>query len=497
MSAFSPIGPHSLDSENEGSFWPSFTDIMMVVVLIFLLATSLLIVRNWNLVSELQQSIEAEKVAEQVIELTNMENATLEERLVNAEQLGSILRLRLLEKDAILQQKENELRQLLEVNDEKQKLIIILESDNSTLNDDLINQRKTIAENESVIASKDKSIKTAELQAAALKSKLELSVLDLSQAKSEVTRIAAESEALAQKAASLKQLLTKQTKLTQSAKMDLELATTEILTLNTTIEHQRQKSLQKFEQADNLKQKEISSLQNEKAKLKEIIKSKEARIQASLSEITTKDTLLLSYQKEIKISRSELSKAENKITNETIRNEDLVAETSKLKKLLKEQTDLHRSVLMELELATAEIAVLSINTDQQQKNIDLLEHDKVEYNRQLLSLKGDYDVIQSKYDALIKPARSAKGKYIAEVYYVKQNNKEIIRFKEPGDIGFTNLPLPEIEARLGKLKNKLGKDLYVKIIIPKNSGLSYNDAWQFMRELLKKYDYYYQGSSPE
>ena len=60
------------------------------------------------------------------------------------------------------------------------------------------------------------------------------------------------------------------------------------------------------------------------------------------------------------------------------------------------------------------------------------------------------------------------------------------------DSDFVNLPLAEVEIRLTKLKARLGKDLYVKIIIPQNSGLSYNEAWDFMRNLLVKYDYYYQ-----
>jgi hypothetical protein len=32
----------------------------------------------------------------------------------------------------------------------------------------------------------------------------------------------------------------------------------------------------------------------------------------------------------------------------------------------------------------------------------------------------------------------------------------------------------------------------VKIIIPEDSGLSYNQAWVFTRDMLNKYDYYYQ-----
>jgi len=31
-----------------------------------------------------------------------------------------------------------------------------------------------------------------------------------------------------------------------------------------------------------------------------------------------------------------------------------------------------------------------------------------------------------------------------------------------------------------------------KSIIPEESGLTYNEAWGFMKKILEKYDYYYQ-----
>ena len=68
----------------------------------------------------------------------------------------------------------------------------------------------------------------------------------------------------------------------------------------------------------------------------------------------------------------------------------------------------------------------------------------------------------------------------------------MIRYRQPGDTGFSRLSLAEVEARLDKLKREQGKNLYVKIIIPDDSGLTYNEAWDFMRKLLVKYDYYYQ-----
>ena len=45
------------------SFWPSFTDIMTVVVLIFLLTSIVVIARNWELVENLRTSILAERQA--------------------------------------------------------------------------------------------------------------------------------------------------------------------------------------------------------------------------------------------------------------------------------------------------------------------------------------------------------------------------------------------------------------------------------------------------
>jgi len=44
----------NIDQEGGGeNFWPSLTDIMMVIVMIFLISTATLIIRNWSLVKDL------------------------------------------------------------------------------------------------------------------------------------------------------------------------------------------------------------------------------------------------------------------------------------------------------------------------------------------------------------------------------------------------------------------------------------------------------------
>ncbi len=68
---FAPIGQLQTSHTGDNSFWPSFTDIMMVITMIFLMATSLLVVRNWQLVAELRESVAAEQLATQLIESTS------------------------------------------------------------------------------------------------------------------------------------------------------------------------------------------------------------------------------------------------------------------------------------------------------------------------------------------------------------------------------------------------------------------------------------------
>ena len=335
---FVQIGGHHAGIGGENSFWPSFTDVMMVITLIFLMATSLLVVRNWQLVAELQESVAAERIAAELIESTTQENITLEERLANAEQANSILRLRLMKKDEELLEAQASIRA-------QKSSIASLETRNRDLGQSLDQTR-------------------AQLDAANL----------------EIDAAMAQNQEMAQQLANLNQ---------------------QMAALNQQLAQQR--------------------LEGEQA-------------------------------------RSQLQAA--------------------------------------LDAARGEIAELSESSVTQQRNISQLTREKAllneEIEEQLLTLEGEYETVKSKYEELIRPARSAKGKYIAEVYYVKRESGDVIRYRQPGEKDFSRLSLTEVEARLDKLKQEQGKNLYVKIIIPQDSGLTYSEAWNFMRSLLVKYDYYYQ-----
>jgi len=380
---FAPIGQLQSSHSGDNSFWPSFTDIMMVITMIFLMATSLLVVRNWQLVAELQESVAAERLASQLIQSTSQENATLEERLANAEQSNSILRLRLLKKDEELLLASEALRQ----------------------------QEVQITSLEIEITDFKQALDQANASLAAVNVKLD--------------QVTAQNQQMENQVASLSTQLDQQKRESNKTRTLLSTAQEKIMSL---------------EQSSLSQQKNISSLTQDKLSLIQEIEAYKRQL------LTVKDEYT-----------ALLSTANAEIESLTQANQSQQQDISRLTK------------------------------DQQLRNKEIEA-----YNRQLLALEGEYEVVKSKYEELIKPARSANGKYIAEVYYIKGESGKIIRYKQPGDDGFTDLPLTEVEKRLSRLKAEKGKDLYVKIIIPEDSGLTYNEAWDFMRNLLVKYDYYYQ-----
>ncbi len=277
------------------SFWPSFTDIMMVVVMIFLLTSMILMVKNWELLEQLRNSMAAEEQAEKIIHDTSMENATLEEQLAQAQNEISMLRMQLLQASEQASQLNVEL-------DDKDRQIVIMLSDN--------------------------------------------------------------------------------------------------------------------------------------AKLKNSVNKNENQI-ASLS--------------------SQLSAMQNNLTQLYI---DIEQKQNTL--------------------------------NEERQKIIIITQERDNQSRILSSLEDDFGSLKVKYDKLIKPSRTAKGKYVVSVNFERVNGKERIRFKDSGQENYTIVTKKQLHRKLAKLRKKYPEKLYIKIIIPKESGLTYNEAWTFMKGTLHKYDYYYQ-----
>lgn len=303
MDGFVDLRRSSQPDSVHDSFWPSFTDVMMVVVMIFIMASLIMVVKNWDLVAELRATIHAEREAREIARNTDATNKTLAEELAEVQHQLSELRM-----------------QLMRVREE------------SKMKSRLIDER-----DEQLIAINE-----------------------------EVRELAGKLESASRERASLDESLV-----------------------------------------------HLQSQHDEKARQLEALADEHGALQA-----------------EYRIREDEL-----------------------------------------LEL------------QQLRQQADLL----------LADLQGDYDDLKVKYDRLVRPARTAKGKYVVEVRYEKRGKYHHIKYKEPDNDSYKAVSRKELDKHLAALKEAHPGKLYIKIIIPSNSGLSYNEAWRFTADVLAKYDYYHQN----
>ena len=139
-----------------------------------------------------------------------------------------------------------------------------------------------------------------------------------------------------------------------------------------------------------------------------------------------------------------------------------------------------------LKLREQSIAMLQTELSSKNTEIAGLTSKADQSEKQLLSLQGEYTELDQKYQKLLKPARSSKGKQVVEVVYSKSG----YNIRKPGEATLRNIGRAALDAELSALKAQHGTELYVKVVIPDNSGLSYNEAWRFTSEMLAKYDCY-------
>jgi DNA repair exonuclease SbcCD ATPase subunit len=296
------------------SFWPSFTDIMMVVVMIFMIASVVLMLRNWDLVQALRDTIESERAAEaRALSMTET-SATLEEQLAQAQHENSELRMRLMRANEIShnvrEQLSQQQQQLLSLQAEKQQLT----------------------------------------------SKLQQAMLDV-------------------------------------------------------------------------------QLHEDKAR-----------------------------QSEARFSQLE---------------------------------DVRKTLEQRLQQVLAQLAQAEQDNQEQASELAELRQGGTLTEQQLSLLQGEYDDLRVKYDKLVKPARSAQGKHVVTVRYWKEGKYYQIRVKDAGEDDYRVVTRKQLHEVLSDLKKRYGANLYVKLIIPDDSGLSYNEAWGFTFDILNKYDYYHQDDAQD
>ncbi len=324
-------------AQAEEGFWPSFTDIMTVILMIFMLAMVVLLIRNMELLDQLRSTMAAEQEAMELVKTTGEENQTLEERLLSREYELSMMRMQLMRSEEQQEQQEaaiaSQLHQISSLSRERDDL----ESNVTRLTHD----------------------------------KDDLNIL--------VTRLTHDKDSL------------------------------------------------------NLQVTRLTTDTN--------------RLQVQVDDATR--------------SIENLTEDMDRVTSRHALTQD---ELDSLRTSFRAQSE---------ELAQA-----------QAKNMDA--------DQTLADLKIDFQALKIKYDKLVRPARTSRGKIVVVVRFAKVKGKLVIDYKTPGGKTFKTVSRKQLDQSLTRLKTQESNQLYVKVIIPKNSGLSYSEAWTFTNQMHRKYDYYFQ-----
>ena len=416
MSGFTDLRLNHVGGQADESFWPSFTDIMMVVVMIFLITSATLILRNSELMQQLTESEEAKQLATKLIEGSLAENATLEERLEATQHQLAMSRLQQLQ---TMEEKFDLKGQLTTAQEKIAALTLTRESLETQL---VASQARA--------ATLEKQLAASQARGATLETQL---------ATSQARGATLETQLAASQARGA--TLEKQLAASQARGATLETQLAESQTRNETanrtlaaLQQQLEQSQQQFEQSQ---QQRLST---------------EGELASTLAQLESTSQSLNALQQQYNLSRGELTQ-----------------------------------MIAQLAASDTRIEQLQSASSTQIETVQLSEE-------RLAELRNEYNELKSKYDKLVRPARSAKGKYVVSLRYTRDGDNRVITMKKPEDAAFYTVDKAAMHAELAALKQQYKNQLYIKVIIPDDSNLSYNEAWTFTNETLNRYDYYHQDS---
>ncbi len=492
---------------SEESFWPSFTDIMMVIVMVFLLVTVAVILNNWSLIGDLKNSIEAQKVASSLAENRLVENDSLGSKLSQLEKQIVFLNKRydqektsfitiqeslaekqqaLSESQQALTDNQTELSQAQLQVTEKNSALAMLQTELKTLNDNLASEQSSRSEAQQKLTISQQQLTEKET----IFAKLQTDFADVIKQKAELIALNK----------SHNNTIAENEKTQQSLREELNTSELTITSLE-----KKQKSngeeVQALKKSDEIKTQVLASLQLDRSKLENalgLLKSDYAKSQeatqneiASAEEIRSKLAILKKKQQK-QTDSTQAATHSVKMAHDAL-NQAQVA----IKELEEEKQRIISTMDEKLAESEKKASTLAGSVDEVSEKLKAKETEilALKDNKQLLSLQGKYDTLDAKYQKLLRPARSSKGKFIVSVTYKKRGGKRIIRLKQSPAGSYKTVTKQQLHKVLAKLKTKHKADLYIKVIIPETSGLSYSEAWKFTSNLQKKYDYYHQPDS--
>lgn len=228
-------------------------------------------------------------------------------------------------------------------------------------------------------------------------------------------------------------------------------------------------------------QLQVMRLREENTRREELINQRSMRIQA----LSVERDDLTQQAASLMLSRQQANRAREIAEAELAQNERSVSQ-------LNLRLDNYRSNELQQQ-RRIESLVAQARQERESQTQALQQQQSVE--QKYLVLADEFDDLKVRYDKLVRPARTAKGRYLVEVRYWKEAGKNEISWRANGTGSYTRISRNSLDTKLAVLKSDKPNGLYVKIIFPESSGLSYNEAWEFTNHLHKGYDYYYQESA--
>jgi DNA repair exonuclease SbcCD ATPase subunit len=239
-----------------------------------------------------------------------------------------------------------------------------------------------------------------------------------------------------------------------------------------------------------LREDEISLLQQD-------LEGKMARIAAVEKESAELKSDIKGLQAGVAAAREEAAAFEKKSTELARQYEVRIAEiqAASEKRLAALSSDKAR----EIEDYNRKVPALLNQLKEKETVILALGGEKQNLEMSLAKQRQDFSALEEKYIRLIQPARSPAGKKVATVVYQRTGGNFRIGFKGIDTERIETLTMDQLHQQLGALRQKWQDQLYVKVIIPEDSGLTYNEAWTFTKDILSRYDYYFQekAGAPE
>ena len=483
---------HGAAGIGDESIWPSFTDIMTVIVMIFMMALVIIMVRNFELNRELVSTISAKEATTRASEQLAAELTELSGLLEDAENRGALLQADL----------ESGLRRLAALTSEHEAVVLQreqLEQENLGLEAD---RKASLVE----IVKLNTNAQMLNRQLDALSQ--ELAILQV-QSDEQIASLTAQKQGLGEKLDTVsRQLeeLTAQWSRAQSENRELS-REVEALQAGRAEAEQRytvaREDILQLEELVRRRESEIVVLEADREASRVAMDDLNANVRALNRQIETLSRQLSALEIESGEQITSISEEKRSLSA----NLDLVSgQLDVFRELLVQAQAQNRELSREVEAlqagrseaeqryTVAREDVLQLEElvrRRESENADLAAR-SASSSEQFESLQDEYDRLTEEYRRLIRAARSPAGKYVVEVRLEKSAVGFVYRIREPGDSQPAVVTKARLEERLQAMKTEKGKSLYTKIIIPRNNRLSHNEAWQFTWEILRKYDYYYQ-----